>query len=150
MKNLFADISPKSKEKLFKIFRASTVKFTKGINIISYMDRKNTIGIIEEGSLDIIVTDYEGNITLIDELKENDIFGSMIYSAVSASSSVGVDIEAEQRCVNSISPIYTLFSLLRLLTTFKWVSQIGAVQRMLCGARKSKALLAFPYEVCFP
>ena len=78
------------------------------------------------------------------------IFGSMIYSAVSASSSVGVDIEAEQRCVNSISPIYTLFSLLRLLTTFKWVSQIGAVQRMLCGARKSKALLAFPYEVCFP
>ena len=82
MKNLFADISPKSKEKLFKIFRASTVKFTKGINIISYMDRKNTIGIIDEGSLDIIVTDYEGNVTLIDELKENDIFGSMIYSAV--------------------------------------------------------------------
>lgn len=82
MINLFTDISPKNKEKLFKIFRASTVKFTKGINIISYMDRHNTIGIIEEGSLDIIVTDYEGNITLIDELHENDIFGSMIYSAV--------------------------------------------------------------------
>lgn len=27
------------------------------------------------------------------------VFGSVIYSAVSASSSVGVDIEAEQRCV---------------------------------------------------
>jgi len=82
MKNLFAEISDKNKEKLFKIFKASTVKFTKGINIISYMDRTNTIGIVDEGSVDILITDYEGDITLIDELNQNDLFGSMIYSTV--------------------------------------------------------------------
>ena len=82
MKNLFENISLKNKEKLFKIFRASTVKFTKGINIIDYMDRTNSIGIIDSGSIDIIQTDYDGNETLIDELSTNDIFGSTIYSIV--------------------------------------------------------------------
>ena len=82
MKNLFENISPKNKEKLFKIFRASTVKFTKGLNIIDYMDRTNSIGIIDSGSIDIIQTDYDGNETLIDELSTNDIFGSTIYSIV--------------------------------------------------------------------
>lgn len=82
MKNLFENISLKNKEKLFKIFRASTVKFTKGINIIDYMDRTNSIGIIDTGSIDIVQTDYDGNETLIDELHENDIFGSTIYSIV--------------------------------------------------------------------
>lgn len=82
MKNLFAEITPKNKEKLFRIFRASTVKFTKGLNIIDYMDRVNSIGVIEYGTIDIVVTDYEGNTTLIDELGTNDIFGSMIYSNV--------------------------------------------------------------------
>ena len=82
MKNLFENISLKNKEKLFKIFRASTVKYTKGINIIDYMDRTNSIGIIESGSIDIIQTDYDGNETLIDSLHNNDIFGSTIYSIV--------------------------------------------------------------------
>ena len=82
MKNLFENISLKNKEKLFKIFRASTVKFTKGLNIIDYMDRTNSIGIIDTGSIDIIQTDYDGNETLIDELSTNDIFGSTIYSIV--------------------------------------------------------------------
>ena len=82
MKNLFENISLKNKEKLFKIFRASTVKYTKGINIIDYMDRTNSIGIIDSGSIDIVQTDYDGNETLIDELTTNDIFGSTIYSIV--------------------------------------------------------------------
>jgi len=82
VKNLFENISLKNKEKLFKIFRASTVKFTKGLNIIDYMDRTNSIGIIDSGSIDIIQTDYDGNETLIDELITNDIFGSTIYSIV--------------------------------------------------------------------
>ena len=82
MKNLFENKSLKNKEKLFKIFRASTVKYTKGINIIDYMDRTNSIGIIDSGSIDIVQTDYDGNETLIDELTSNDIFGSTIYSIV--------------------------------------------------------------------
>ena len=82
MKNLFENITLKNKEKLFKIFRASTVKFTKGLNIIDYMDRTNSIGILDSGSIDIIQTDYDGNETLIDKLVTNDIFGSTIYSIV--------------------------------------------------------------------
>jgi CRP-like cAMP-binding protein len=46
------------------------------------MDRTNSIGIIDSGSIDIVQTDYDGNETLIDELTTNDILGSTIYSIV--------------------------------------------------------------------
>lgn len=82
MINLFQDLSENQKNRLLKTLEAFTVKFTKGINIISYMNRKNTIGIVVSGSLNVTLENYDGNISLIDELNKNDIFGAMISSVI--------------------------------------------------------------------
>lgn len=78
MVNLFDNISNKNKDKLLKIVEASTVKYGKGINIISNPNAKNYIALIEYGCVQIILTDYNGNNVILDELSDNDVFGSMI------------------------------------------------------------------------
>lgn len=65
------------------------------------------------------------------------IFGSMIYSAISASSSVGVDIEAEQRSGVLKSSTFSKFSNLKLHAKTQWLPQVGTLQLLLCGTRKS-------------
>jgi hypothetical protein len=63
-------------------------------------------------------------------------FGSMIYSTLSASTSVGVDIEAEQRCAP-----FVMFAIVFSLHTTKIAlrrclcgSQVGTLQYLLCRA----------------
>ena len=80
MQDLFENISPKNKEKLLKLLRASTISYTKGVNILSNVNRDNFIGIVDEGSLQIVVNDYNGNNILIEEIGQNDIFGNFISS----------------------------------------------------------------------
>ncbi len=79
MNNLFLNISEKNKEKLLKKLNASTVKYPKGVNTLSNVNRKDYIGIINNGSLQINLVDYEGNVVILDELETNDILGSIIY-----------------------------------------------------------------------
>lgn len=79
MNNLFLNISDKNKEKLLKMLKASTVKYSKGVNILSNVNRKDYIGIVDSGSLQINLIDYEGNEVILDELEKNDILGSIIY-----------------------------------------------------------------------
>lgn len=79
MNNLFLNISDKNKEKLLKMLKASTVKYSKGVNILSNVNRKDYIGIVDNGSLQINLIDYEGNEVILDELEKNDILGSIIY-----------------------------------------------------------------------
>ncbi len=80
MQNLFENISERNKEKLLKLLKAQTVPYGKGVNILSNVNKDNFIGIVDIGSLQIIFNDYNGNSTIIDELKENDIFGNLISS----------------------------------------------------------------------
>ena len=79
MNNLFLNISEKKKEKLLKKLNASTVKYPKGVNTLSNVNRKDYIGIINNGSLQINLVDYEGNVVILDELETNDVLGSIIY-----------------------------------------------------------------------
>ncbi len=79
MNNLFLNISDKNKEKLLKMLKASTVKYSKGVNILSNVNHKDYIGIVDSGSLQINIIDYEGNEVILDELEKNDILGSIIY-----------------------------------------------------------------------
>lgn len=80
MQDLFENISVKNKEKLLKMLKANTVMYTKGVNILSNVNRHNFIGIVDTGSLQIVYNDYNGNNILLDELGENDIFGNLISS----------------------------------------------------------------------
>lgn len=80
MVKLFDKITPKNQEKLLKLLEASTFTFKKETSILSTSKRENIIGIITSGSIEITQIDYHGNRTIIEELEENDIFGSMFSS----------------------------------------------------------------------
>ena len=80
MTNLFDEINPRNKEKILKMLEANYLTFKKNTNIFSTIKKENIIGIVENGNIQIIENDYNGNRIIIEDLKENDIFGSMISS----------------------------------------------------------------------
>lgn len=81
MRDLFFNISPKSKEKLLGTLEASNLYLKKGEKIRSSIKQDNIIGLVEKGILTIIKLDYNGNLSVIEELNEGSIFGStMVYN----------------------------------------------------------------------
>lgn len=79
MKHLFSKISVKEKEKLLRLLETNTLSFPKNTTILS-STKDNVIGIILEGHAQITRTDYNGNRTIIEELNEESIFGTVISS----------------------------------------------------------------------
>lgn len=80
MDELFYGITNKEKEKILQFLEANTLSFKKNMTILGSVKQENIIGIILEGYIQIIKTDYNGNRTIMEELFENDIFGSLISS----------------------------------------------------------------------
>lgn len=80
MTNLFANISEKNQEKILRILEASTLNFKPNCQILTSVKLDNMIGIVLSGYMQIIRTDYNGNRTIIEELTENDVFGTTISS----------------------------------------------------------------------
>lgn len=80
MKNPFNNISNKQKEKLLKSLEATTLSLKKNTSILSSIKNDEFIAIILEGRIQIIKTDYNGNRTIIEDLKENGMFGTKISS----------------------------------------------------------------------
>ena len=78
--NPFFNINDDDKLKLLKDLEALTYTFNKNEEILKKIKNRNFIGIILEGIIQIIKTDYNGNRTIIEELSDNDIFGSKISS----------------------------------------------------------------------
>lgn len=75
--NLFEDINSKAKEKILKLLEANTYTFKKDSTVLSTIKFENVIGILVYGYIQIIKTDYNGNVTIIEKLDENSIFGTM-------------------------------------------------------------------------
>ena len=80
MTYLFNQISSGNQEKLLRILEAETLNFKKDSPILSIIKNDNFIGIILTWCVQIIRTDHNGVRTIIEELEENDIFGSTISS----------------------------------------------------------------------
>ena len=78
MINPFQNISPKNREKLLYTLESSRLIFPKNELILSNINQGNIIGIVIKGMMQIIKTDYNGTRTIIEELEENDIFGTII------------------------------------------------------------------------
>ena len=76
--NPFENISPKNREKLMRSLEANIHTFKSGMNILSNANNENLLGLIIYGYIQIIKTDYNGNITIIEKLEDNSIFGNMI------------------------------------------------------------------------
>ena len=80
MIKIFDNISAPNKAKLEKLLKAHRFTFKKETTILSTVNSSNVIGVIVKGYAEIIRTDHNGNRTIIEELEEEDIFGTEISS----------------------------------------------------------------------
>ena len=80
MSDLFKGIDNKQKQKLLRFLEASTLISKKNNIILSSVKQDNIICVLVSGHLQIIKTDYNGNRTIIEDLKENSVFGSITSS----------------------------------------------------------------------
>ena len=74
----FKKINEENKKILLKNLEASTYHFHKGESIFSTVKLNNAIGIVVEGHIQNIKTDYNGNKIIIEELTKNSVFGSQL------------------------------------------------------------------------
>ena len=116
MVNLFDGISDKNKEKLLKLLEANTFTFRKDTAILSTMKNENIIGIVSAGYIQIVRNDYNGNRTIIEELEENAIFGSMFssisndeYDIITKEETKIIIIEYE-RIINNTNNNYSFYN----------------------------------------
>ena len=117
MIKLFEGISESSQEKILKSLEANTFVFKKNNTILSSVKKDNIIGIILEGYIEIVKTDYNGNRTIIEDLYENDIFGSDMssisnseYNIVTKEDSKIIIIYFNEIINNDLStPYYSIF-----------------------------------------
>lgn len=78
MKDLFYNITPRNKEKLLGMLEASNLSLKKGEKVLPNIKQNNIIGFVELGLLELIKTDYNGNESVIEEISEGSIFGSIM------------------------------------------------------------------------
>ncbi len=76
MASIFKEIGTKDKEKLLKELEATRIFFDKNTSLLERISKSNLIGILEFGSVQIVRTDYNGNVIIISDLREGDIFST--------------------------------------------------------------------------
>ncbi len=79
MVNLFENINEQNIRKIKRFLMASTMKYPKGVNILSNVNQGDFIAIIDKGSVQFIATDYDGNKSIIEDIPEGGMFGSLTY-----------------------------------------------------------------------
>ena len=80
MINLFDKISNSNRKKLLRLLDADSLLINKDSKVLSTVKNDNIIGIVISGLIHVIRTDYNGNRTLVEELVENDVFGSLLFT----------------------------------------------------------------------
>lgn len=127
MDELFNGISEKNRRKLLKMFDTFVLTFKKESIILTKEKEENILGIIMEGHAQIIKTDYNGNKSLIEDLYENDIFGTNISGLKNKEYDILTKEETKIlildyyniiKHINSTNQFYNLFlrNLLNILT----------------------------------
>lgn len=126
MNELFYGIGNREKEKILGFLEANTLSFKKNMTILGSVKQENFIGIVVDGYLQITKTDYNGNRTIMEELFEDDIFGSSIspiknneYSIITKENSKIIIIYFDEIINNDLNYGYFnqfLKNLLRIIT----------------------------------
>jgi len=75
--SIFKNITDEEISKMLKCFEAKTRIYKKDSTIVNYIGNTSIVGIILKGRAELIRYDYLGNRTILEELKENDIFGEV-------------------------------------------------------------------------
>ncbi len=85
---VFDGIEQKEIDNLIKRFDAKKISFNKEATIAININNINLIGIILEGSANVIRYEYSGNRSIVEKLNKNDLFGEVFTSDRSNDTSV--------------------------------------------------------------
>ena len=77
MEKLFDKINDNERNLILKEFEAATVNYKKNQLVLSSV-KANIIGIVLEGLIQIVKTDYDGNSIISEEISEGKVFGTML------------------------------------------------------------------------
>ena len=78
MNNIFENISFKEVSKIMEILNAHQVKFPKNKNISVSVKDVDSICVVLKGLVNIIKNDEKGNFAVVEEITDNQVFGSTI------------------------------------------------------------------------
>ena len=77
MNELFDNIKEGNRTKLLQFLEANTLFFKKNSKDLALIFGENRICIVKSGHIQVIKNDYNGNTTIIEDLQENSIFGTI-------------------------------------------------------------------------
>ncbi len=78
--SIFYGIENNDVKKMLNCFQSKRISYKKDTTIISNLANTNVVGIILNGSANLIRNDYNGNRTIIEKLDEGSIFGEVFSS----------------------------------------------------------------------
>ena len=156
MANLFENISEKNILKLKRILSANTVKYTKNVNILSNVNPDNFIALVDNGSIQFIFNDYDGNKTIIEELNTGEMFGNLIsniaseeITCITKEDTQITYIEFDEITNDEIikNDFYIIFikNLIRLLTE-QLTTRNNRIELLTKRSTRDKILAYFKYE----
>lgn len=82
-------------QKMSVCFKAEYKKFSQGDIIADYNEKTDRLGIIQNGSAKLEKVDYSGNRTILEQLKENDLFGDVLNFTNTFNDNVQVICDSE-------------------------------------------------------
>ncbi len=143
-------------EKKFLSTLQSNTIFYKNNQTIAYsLGDRNVIGIIEEGSANLVRFDYNGERTIVEELYSGDIFSDMFYSStnsellVIATSDCKVTFVSYDELINkaqtSINALSFLDNLINLITD-KLVRRNERIELLTTRTIRNKLLAYFELQ----
>ncbi len=74
---IFNGIEDKDVKNMLNCFEARTISYKNGTTIVSNLANTNIIGIMLDGSSNLIKLDYNGNRTIIEKLERGSVFGKV-------------------------------------------------------------------------
>lgn len=78
--SIFKGIDEQNVNYMLKCFDAKTIVYKKDTTVISNLANTNIIGIIKEGTADLVRCDYDGNRVVLEKLEDGSIFGEVFSS----------------------------------------------------------------------
>ncbi len=78
MNYLFENINARNQGKILKLLEAEYLTLPKNVNLFTIISSDSFLGLVRTGNLQIVKNDYSGNRTIVEDLNENAVFGSII------------------------------------------------------------------------
>lgn len=76
---IFNGMSENEKRSIYDCFSVKTRKFLAGEQILTYSDKLNNVCVILSGSAHVYAIDADGNCSVIEYLRKNDVFGEVFH-----------------------------------------------------------------------